>query len=234
MIRNGRRAGLAALVVAVAYLGFGLFTAPANEHRVQLELIDESTSWPWHSSLQRASAVWINSAEGQRWAGTATVQALQPQNIVDLVIVATSASAAESATAAEDTAQAFIDYDKARRAEPVERRIDALSAELAVLQTEFSEQERAVSQATNDAEIVIRSTRLEGTAALIGELEGKRAEAEEELAGQAIRYQLVESAAVQPLGARLPETLKLFAGLGFMLFLTLTLYERSAAAYDQS
>lgn len=230
MIRNGQRAAVAALAVAVAFLGFGVLRAPANEHRVQLELIDDSTSWPWHSSIQRASAVWINSADGQQWAGTATVQALRPKNIVDLVIVATSASADESAAAAEDTAQAFISHDEAIRAEPVELRIEALSAELAVLRDEFSEQERAVGEAANDAEIVIRSTRLEGTAALIGELEGKRAEAEEELAAQAIRYQLVESEAVQPLQARLPETLKLFAGLGFLLFVALTLYERSTAA----
>ncbi len=222
MIPNGQRAALAALAVAAAFLAFGVVRAPANQHRVQLELIENSTSWPWHSSIQRASAIWINSDEGQQWAGNAEVEALRPQNIVDLVIVATGPSANEAARGAENTAEAFISHDQVLRAEPVNLRIEALSAELLTLRNEFAEQEQAVGEARNAAEITIRSTRLEGTAALIGELEGKRAEAEEELAAQRVRYEIVESTEVSPLAARLPESLKLFAGVGFLLFVVLS------------
>lgn len=210
---------MVAAVVALVYLAFGVINAPANEHRVQLELIDESTSWPWHSSIQRASAVWINSAAGQQWAGNALVRAEQPRNIVELVIVATGSTAQESAKSADETAAGFISHDVLLRAEPVQLRIDALSAELANLEAEFAAQEEAVGIATNAAQITARSTRLEGTAALIGALEGQRSEAETELAAQLTRYEIVDSGPISPVQNRLPETLKLLAGLGFVLFL---------------
>ncbi len=229
MIRHGQRAGLVAAAIALAYLGFGILNAPANEHRVHLELIDESTSWPWHSSIQRASAVWINSPAGQEWAGDAEVVARRPRNIVDLFIVATGPSAGGSADAAEDTADAFITHDRNTRAEPVELRIDALSSELATLRDEFTAQEAAGSTASNSAQIAIRSTRLEGTAATIGALEGQRTEAKEELAAQITRYEMIDSRPISPLQDRLPETLKLFTGVGFLLFLAQTLYAKRSA-----
>ena len=128
-----------------------------------------------------------------------------------------------SAQSADNTADAFITHDELLRAEPVQLRIDTISAELGTLGDEFAAQQEAVGTSSTDAQITIRSTRLEGTAALIGALEGRRSRAEEELAAQITRYHVVESEPVSPVQDRLPETLKLFAGVWFLLFLAQTI-----------
>lgn len=73
MFGHGVKAAGMALLLALAYLLFGVASAGDPQHAVDLELIEDGTSWPWYSSIQRASASWINSPEGQQWAQESSV-----------------------------------------------------------------------------------------------------------------------------------------------------------------
>jgi len=227
MIGEGARAVVLAAVVGLGYLMFGIVTAGDPQHRVDLELVEGGTFWPWQSSIQRASAVWINEPEGQQWVGNATVEAREPENITQLELIATASSASEAQDGAERTAQGFLNYDFNLQREPFQTVRDAVHIEITELRKEFEEQEQLVGQASNPSEITARSERLEGTAATLGRLEGELDRLNRTLSapidsprgprpGRGVvwpRYELSDSQPVSPARERLPETLKLFGGV---------------------
>jgi hypothetical protein len=213
MFGDGVKAAGVALVAAVAYLLFGITTAGDPQHLVDLELTEDGTTWPWHSSIQRASAAWINSPEGQQWATEATVEALPPRNIEQLRVMATASSDQKASKAAEDTAAGFLQHDFNLQLEPFQTERDAIRAVVDELRTEFDQQEQFGQTASTAIEIAARSARLEGTAALLGRLEGDLERAEAELNAVSPRYIRVDSQRVSPARDRLPETLKLLGGI---------------------
>ncbi|MFW2383153.1 MAG: hypothetical protein ACN4GZ_15485 [Acidimicrobiales bacterium] len=230
MIGEGAKAVLLAAVVGFGYLVFGIVTAGDPQHRVDLELVEGGTFWPWQSSIQRASAVWINETEGQQWVGNATVEAREPENITQLELIATASSASEAQEGAEQTAQGFLTHDFNLQREPFQTVRDAVLIEITELRNEFEEQEQLVGQASNPSEITARSERLEGTAATIGRLEGDLNRLDRRLSASTDsprgprpgggvvwpRYELANSKPVSPARERIPETLKLFGGVVIM------------------
>ena len=203
-------AAISAVILAVAYLGFGVVTADQPQHEVELQLAQDRVSWPWHSSIQRASAAWINSPEGQRWAGDASVEALPPVDLETLTILATGSTAEAAQASARDTADGFLDHDLTLQLEPFQTDVDALSLVVSELEDRFAEQEAAVGTAANASEIAGRSTLLEGTAALLGRIEGDLARAVEARDAVEPRYSISSSEAVDHARRRLGETIRLF------------------------
>ncbi|NNE95405.1 MAG: hypothetical protein HKN24_05200 [Acidimicrobiales bacterium] len=223
---------VAAAIVAVAYLVFGVATAGQPQHEIELQLAEERVSWPWHSSIQRASAAWINSPEGQQWAGDASVEALAPSNLETLTILATGSSAEAALIAARATADGFLAHDLALQLEPFETDVEALETVVEELEARFAEQELAVGTATDDALIAGRSTLLEGTAALLGRIEGDRDRAIEARDAVQARYSITDSQAVDHLRSRVGETIRLFAAtliLGWVLQILWTSGSKQAA-----
>ncbi len=218
-----------AAVVAALYLVVGTISAGDPQQRIQLELADDGTTWPWHSSLQRASAAWINSPAGRAAGNGAEVVATAPENIVELEILVSAASAPEAEAAADAVASAFLAHDIGLQRDPFETELDQLTQIVAELDQEFSEQELAVGQASNDVEIAARSTVFEGTAALKSQYEGQLAEADRRLSELSARYSIVSSGPVSPVRDRAPEALKIFGGLVLLVSIGLTFRTGPAA-----
>jgi hypothetical protein len=188
-------------------------TAGDPQYRVHLELDNALVSWPWHPSIQRASAAWINEQEPPAGNPGTEIVALPPRDLERLTIVATGDSPSAAEAGAEAAAASFLDHVVALQRDRYVTSIAAIETTLTTLRARYDERERSVESESNEIELIARVEAFESAAGHLSEFELRLSEQQALLDGLAPRYSRVDAEAVSPLRDRLGESVKLFFGL---------------------
>ncbi len=222
MVKGAVSVAVMACVVAGMYLAWGVATAGDPQYRVHLELDDARVSWPWHPSIQRASAAWINELEPPAGDSDTEIEALPPRDRERLTIVGTADSLSSAEAAAERAADMFLAHDFDLQRDRYETSIAAIETTLATLQAQYVERERSVSAPENEMELIAGVEALESTGRLLSEFGQRRSEQQALLDALGPRYARIDAEPVSHLRDRLGESVKLLFGILLLGWIALT------------